>query len=168
MISEWGKDIIINQSKVNTFHTDWQDKLIHKTMLIATLQTNKNNMDRDVVFEAMSHLLGANVKPLSEFTLQNPEKPLPDTVNLLTVKTFIMMWQILNSLCSTTDTNSAILKELLVDENDFFDPRFDFDFSHMSDPMLCDRGGETYARPYGWNRIAIKVLDKYPEGNVRL
>lgn len=42
------------------------------------------------------------------------------------------------------------------------DPSFDFDFSDMTDDgEKYMRGGFEYQRPYGWNRVAIKVTGKY-------
>lgn len=32
----------------------------------------------------------------------------------------------------------------------------------------CMRGDEPYRRPYGWMRFALKVLNKYPDGNAWL
>ncbi|KAL1255896.1 hypothetical protein QQF64_013957 [Cirrhinus molitorella] len=68
-------------------------------------------------------------------------------------------------------TSSYLRKELFVISDDFFDPVFDFDFTNMSkskfDPA-CMRGDEPYKRPYGWMRFALKVWDKYPDGNAWL
>ncbi|XP_070686093.1 uncharacterized protein [Pempheris klunzingeri] len=50
-----------------------------------------------------------------------------------------------------------------VDEDDLFDPRFDYDFSNLKDTEVYYRGGEVYERPCGWYRFAIKVLNKYDE-----
>jgi len=51
--------------------------------------------------------------------------------------------------------------------DDFFDPKFDFDFTNKSrfDFEACMRGDEPYQQPYGWMRFALKVRDKYPDGN---
>ena len=49
---------------------------------------------------------------------------------------------------------------------DFLDPSFDYDFTNME--CLGDtymRGNYKYNRPYGWNRIALKVLDKFSDNN---
>lgn len=44
------------------------------------------------------------------------------------------------------------------------DPRFDYDFTEIADDgKRYKRGGFQYKRPYGWNRIAIKVLGKYSD-----
>ncbi|KAK9957458.1 hypothetical protein ABG768_011702 [Culter alburnus] len=66
--------------------------------------------------------------------------------------------------------SSSLRKELFVIPDDFFDPNFDFDFTNMSESKSdeCMRGDEPYKRPYGWMRFALKVRDKYPDGNAWL
>ena len=47
---------------------------------------------------------------------------------------------------------------------DELDPGFDYDFSHVEDDgKTYMRGGFQYERPYGWKRIAIKVVGKYDD-----
>ena len=42
------------------------------------------------------------------------------------------------------------------------DQKYNYDFSEMSDDgERFFRGGRAYRRPYGWNRIALNVKDKY-------
>ncbi|KAL7825761.1 hypothetical protein SRHO_G00334990 [Serrasalmus rhombeus] len=65
-------------------------------------------------------------------------------------------------------TIRALRKELFVNMSEFFDPKFDCDFRHGSDSSECSRGGEPYARPWGWYRFGLNVLDKYPDGNAWL
>ena len=44
---------------------------------------------------------------------------------------------------------------------DDLDPGYDFDFTNLKDDgKMFTRGTEEYYRPYGWRRIALKVLDK--------
>ncbi|XP_071315042.1 uncharacterized protein [Trachinotus anak] len=57
---------------------------------------------------------------------------------------------------------------LLVDEEEFFDPRFDYDFTNLTDSRTYWRGEEKYERPCGYQRFALKVLDKYDDGNTWL
>uniref|UniRef100_A0A096MCF3 PARP catalytic domain-containing protein n=1 Tax=Poecilia formosa TaxID=48698 RepID=A0A096MCF3_POEFO len=59
-------------------------------------------------------------------------------------------------------------KEFFIDEKEFFDPDYDFDFTNLSDSADCMRGNETYERPKGWYRMALKVKGKYPEGDAWL
>ncbi|XP_073328648.1 uncharacterized protein [Pagrus major] len=58
-------------------------------------------------------------------------------------------------------------KNHIIDENEFFDPRFDYDFSNLRDTETYSRGGEVYERPCGWQRFALRVLDDY-DGNAWL
>ncbi|XP_049429025.1 uncharacterized protein LOC125886761 [Epinephelus fuscoguttatus] len=43
------------------------------------------------------------------------------------------------------------------------DPGFNYDFSKLKDTENYYRGGELYERPCGWQRFALKVLDKYED-----
>ncbi|XP_049429024.1 uncharacterized protein LOC125886760 [Epinephelus fuscoguttatus] len=43
------------------------------------------------------------------------------------------------------------------------DPGFNYDFSKLKDTEKYYRGGELYERPCGWQRFALKVLDKYED-----
>ncbi|XP_062276697.1 uncharacterized protein LOC133981853 [Scomber scombrus] len=54
-------------------------------------------------------------------------------------------------------------RDIIIDEDEFFDPQFDYDFRSLTDNETYYRGGEVYERPYGWYRFALKVLDKYDE-----
>ncbi|CAG8760591.1 3623_t:CDS:1 [Dentiscutata erythropus] len=44
---------------------------------------------------------------------------------------------------------------------DHLDPMYDFDFTNVTDTASFFRGQFQYRRPVGWNRIALKVLNKY-------
>ncbi|XP_067314388.1 uncharacterized protein [Pseudorasbora parva] len=72
----------------------------------------------------------------------------------------------LKLLCVSGDV--GLRNEIFVDMDEFFEPRFDFNFTHLSDESVCMRGNEPYTRPCGWYRFALKVLDKYPDGNAWL
>uniref|UniRef100_A0A1X7TNK0 Ubiquitin-like domain-containing protein n=1 Tax=Amphimedon queenslandica TaxID=400682 RepID=A0A1X7TNK0_AMPQE len=47
--------------------------------------------------------------------------------------------------------------------DELLDPAFDDDFTHVTDDdgKVFKRGGYPYRRPYGWNRIVIKVKGQY-------
>ncbi|XP_026222129.1 uncharacterized protein LOC113166286 [Anabas testudineus] len=51
----------------------------------------------------------------------------------------------------------------IIDEDEFFAPEFDYDFTKLKDTETFYRGGEVYERPCGWRRLALKVLDKYED-----
>ena len=42
------------------------------------------------------------------------------------------------------------------------DPQYNFDFTYLKDDgTKYQRGGRDYKRPYGWNKIALNVKNKY-------
>ncbi|XP_028285746.1 uncharacterized protein LOC114451387 [Parambassis ranga] len=63
---------------------------------------------------------------------------------------------------------AAYVKELFVNEEDFFDPKYDCDFTNLADFTEVTRGNEPYERPKGWYRMALKVRGKYPDGDTWL
>lgn len=65
-------------------------------------------------------------------------------------------------------SSAGARRQFWLDPDEFFDPRFDFDFTHIKDTQTYYRGNEVYTRPTGWTRIALKILDKYPDGNAWL
>ncbi|XP_076871543.1 uncharacterized protein LOC143521917 [Brachyhypopomus gauderio] len=57
-------------------------------------------------------------------------------------------------------------RQLFVNMAEFFAPKYNYDFRNLPAEMAnANRGGEMYMRPYGWYRCALKVLDKYEDGN---
>ncbi|KAE8296639.1 hypothetical protein D5F01_LYC05400 [Larimichthys crocea] len=56
---------------------------------------------------------------------------------------------------------STTSRNLVIDQNEFFDPPFNYDFTHLKDTETYFRGGEVYERPCGWQRFGLKVLGKY-------
>ncbi|XP_076005969.1 uncharacterized protein LOC143000512 [Genypterus blacodes] len=56
-------------------------------------------------------------------------------------------------------------RKSFLNPEDFFDPKYDYDFTGQSGSAACERGNEPYTRPYGWYRMALKVKGKYPDGN---
>ena len=47
-------------------------------------------------------------------------------------------------------------------DDDVLDPQYNFDFTDLEDDgSVFTRGDREYIRPYGWNRIALNVKDKY-------
>ena len=62
----------------------------------------------------------------------------------------------------------AVCNDLFVMDDQFFDPAWDHDFTNIHDTTTLMRGTEVYKRPCGWMRFALKVLEKYPDGNAWL
>ncbi|XP_062246682.1 uncharacterized protein LOC133955713 [Platichthys flesus] len=55
-----------------------------------------------------------------------------------------------------------IQKNLIMDEDEFFAPQYNYDFTNLTETETYWRGGEKYERPCGWYRFGLKVLDEYP------
>ncbi|XP_048090933.1 uncharacterized protein LOC125288529 isoform X1 [Alosa alosa] len=141
-------------------------------------------MDREVVLEGLSAVLGVSIRLLSDGDSGNAD--------VLTVEKFLAaawfgydMLKCLDPVSALAkyfasffiaDTpggeqsgaeeesaNSALRKELFINEKEFFDPKYDYDFTNTTDSSACKRGDEPYKRPCGWNRIALKVKGKYED-----
>ena len=76
-------------------------------------------------------------------------------------------------------TNNSLIKlsvrvrggsvDLFYLDDKYLDSRWDYDFTNIDDgDTEFMRGGHRYHRSCGWNRIAIKVLKKYPDGEAWL
>ncbi|XP_029369671.1 uncharacterized protein LOC115050764 [Echeneis naucrates] len=53
-----------------------------------------------------------------------------------------------------------------INPEDFFDPSYDYDFTSVKDGNKAFlRGNELYVRPCGWNRAAIRVVQRYGDGD---
>lgn len=111
------------------------------------------SLDKNVRFEALSALLGKKIIPADQ---KNPWKESPT----LSVDDFFIQ------LILSKTTSYA--EEFFINEKDFFDPVYDFDFTNLSDSAACKRGNESYVRPKGWYRMALKVKGKYPDGDTWL
>lgn len=57
--------------------------------------------------------------------------------------------------------NTAVDKKtgnnFILDEEEFFDHQYDYDFRKLKDTEAYYRGGELYERPCGWQRFGLKV-----------
>ncbi|KAL7403300.1 hypothetical protein ABVT39_027534 [Epinephelus coioides] len=59
--------------------------------------------------------------------------------------------------------------QIIIEPNNYpwsmehLDPGFNYDFSKLKDTEKYYRGDELYGRPCGWQRFALKVLDKYED-----
>ncbi|XP_073699745.1 uncharacterized protein [Garra rufa] len=105
----------------------------------------------NVLLQALSSFTGVAVKAYND--LEKPNQELTG---------FLLQASTLDSL------NTSSCKELFVNMENFFDPKFDYDCTNVEDDTTFMRGNEVYIRPSGWKRIALKVLDKYPDGNAWL
>lgn len=122
-------------------------------------------MESSVLVEALSCLTGLPVKP-------HTDSAAPGGIDIgeLTVHNFVSSALLPLILCKAEvrEPQAEEPKELRVNLDTFYDPRFNYDFRKLRDDAVCQRGGEPYHRPQGWFRFALKVLDKYPDGNAWL
>ncbi|XP_070778195.1 uncharacterized protein [Enoplosus armatus] len=110
-------------------------------------------IDSNLKIEALSSLFGQNLQPYDKTRCGV-------TACILSVQQFHLHNLILKL--------NAYVKESFIDEEEFFDPKYDYDFTNVSDSAQCVRGEEIYVRPKGWYRIALKVKGKYPDGDTWL
>lgn len=53
-----------------------------------------------------------------------------------------------------------------INTENFFHPQYDYDFTNVKDgDKKFTRGNEQYIRPCGWNRAALRVVQKYSDGD---
>ncbi|XP_067314389.1 uncharacterized protein [Pseudorasbora parva] len=127
-----------------------------------------STVDREVVLEVLSALLETTVKPYNGLL----GKMNPNELNICNYLSNVLVKHIADvldlQLATVAGFNLNVCKEMFVDMDEFFEPRFDYDFTHLRDKSVCMRGNEPYTRPCGWYRFALKVLDKYPDGNAWL
>ncbi|XP_029299396.1 uncharacterized protein LOC115015908 [Cottoperca gobio] len=63
----------------------------------------------------------------------------------------------------------SLRTKLKINPLDFFHPQYDYDFRNIKDGNKTFlRGDEQYIRPCGWNRVALRVTQKYDDGDIWL
>lgn len=118
-----------------------------------------STVDKNVILEALFALSGT--------THGGKETGSDNELNLAQI--FINLKQYTFKEQSLRDFAAGSLDKLPVGiEEKFLDPKFNRDFTDTTVSTDCERGGEPYKRPLGWQRFALKVLDKYPDGNTWL
>ncbi|XP_017571279.1 uncharacterized protein LOC108438167 [Pygocentrus nattereri] len=132
-----------------------------------------SEISREVLLEGLSALTGITLKSRTE--LQEVSTAVELTVENVLPVVFKMLFKSvvpdLTSLLTQLSVNSEVStfrREYFVDMDEFFHPKFDCDFRSGASSSKCSRGKESYTRPWGWYRFALKVLDKYPDGNTWL
>lgn len=111
------------------------------------------HLDSNLRIEIISSLLGQTVKPYDK-------KGSETTDDILSVDDF--------HLHNLTGKRQAYQRKPVINVEDFFDPDYDCDFTHLADSTECTRGDELYERPTGWYRMALRVKSKYPDGDTWL
>lgn len=150
--------------------------------------------DPRLCLEALSALSGCNVEPSAGASQLSPQ----DFVNIVALKEFYKQeglkeldYPSIGSL-SLQDLDSADLYSaplplaegpstagpgpdqslrptVKINPEDFFHPQYDYDFTNVQDGGTQHlRGNEPYARPCGWNRVALRVLGKHEGGDAWL
>lgn len=109
-------------------------------------------MDSNLRIEAVSSFFGQPIKMYDRNRLTRPS-------DIFFFDTFLL---------HNLSGRSKAYMEHFIDEKCFFDPKYDFDFTNLSDTSMCCRGDECYERPKGWYRIALKVKGKYLDGDAWL
>ncbi|XP_071315052.1 uncharacterized protein [Trachinotus anak] len=151
-------------------------------------------VDRDIALEALSALLNADVASVRQqssgatfrtasFPAAQPEQLLikqlvftvldADETSQVSRCSFGRIQCILqgsepvSDFPGVTQRDTGSGRNHIIDEDEFFAPQYDYDFTHLRDTETYWRGGEKYERPNGWFRFGLKVLDKY-DGNTWL
>ncbi|KAI7807821.1 hypothetical protein IRJ41_011022 [Triplophysa rosa] len=127
-----------------------------------------SKVHKDVILEALCALTGISLQHHTDVNETVPAKEL-NIFNLThNAITGAGLAAVDSSNCITLRSIPDACQEMSVNLEDLLDPKYDYDFTHCNDKSTCMRGNEAYKRPCGWNRIALKVLVKYPDGNVWL
>ncbi|KAJ8000125.1 hypothetical protein DPEC_G00201600 [Dallia pectoralis] len=131
----------------------------------------------NIILEALSAVSGCNVESADSGALSLTPQ---DFVNVVALKEFYaqeglldLEYPSLGKLSITTKAlpaaqSAACIQQTTVSVNlsEFLDPQFDYNFTNVKDgEAVFTRGREPYARPCGWNRVALKVLKKYRDGD---
>ncbi|XP_029918952.1 uncharacterized protein LOC115367385 [Myripristis murdjan] len=142
--------------------------------------------DTQLCLEALSALCGCRVEPTSVDSQLTPQ----DLVNIVALKEFYRQegFQTLEypsigslSLQEADDVDlygpppaltagpaesAGAAATVKINPADFFHPQYDYDFTNIKDGnKKFLRGNEQYLRPCGWNRVALRVLNKYDGGD---
>ncbi|XP_068188458.1 uncharacterized protein [Antennarius striatus] len=145
--------------------------------------------DPRLFLEALSALSGCNVQATDGPSLLNPQ----DFVNIVALTEFYKQEglqeldypsvgtlslqdldeeDIYNSPPAlaegpaTAGPEETLRTRVKINPEDFFHHEFDYDFTNVQDVGATFlRGDERYIRPCGWNRVALRVVQKYDGGD---
>ncbi|XP_038561409.1 uncharacterized protein LOC119893368 [Micropterus salmoides] len=137
-------------------------------------------IDRDVALEALGTLCNASVTStervgagaaqdyLSIKTFISTVLESEETCQV-SISSYVHLQTVLQGYKQAAPNNHVDISGVLsggshfINNDEFFDPQFDYDFTNLRDTETYYRGGEVYERPCGWQRFALKVHDKYDE-----
>lgn len=145
--------------------------------------------DAKLCLEALSALSGCNVEPTGGASQLTPQ----DFVNVVALKEFykqegLKMLEypnigtlslhdvdgqdmygsppMLNEGPGTAGPEESLRTTVKINPQDFFHPQYDYDLTNIKDgDTKFMRGNERYFRPCGWNRVALRVMQKYDGGD---
>ncbi|XP_017296919.3 uncharacterized protein LOC108251215 [Kryptolebias marmoratus] len=138
--------------------------------------------DQELCLEALSVLCGCKVESTSGASQLTPQ----DFVNVVALREFYKQEGFKKleypsigtmSLEEDADMYSAPLAladgsgeslqhTVKINPQEFFHSQYDYDFTNIRDgDKKFLRGNEKYIRPCGWNRVALRVLQKYSDGD---
>ncbi|CAG8471859.1 15967_t:CDS:2 [Funneliformis caledonium] len=119
----------------------------------------KDNADYDVPDDRRLIIENVFIKTLSG-----------ETITLRNVNANTSVRQLKNEIYKTErippeEINLRGSITIFVLDRDFLDPPFDYDFTNIQSSKKYMRGNFNYNRPYGWRRIALKILDKFNDNS---
>lgn len=143
--------------------------------------------DTNLCLEALSALSGCNVEATSGVSQLTPQ----DFVNIVALKEFYkqegfkeLEYPSLGTLSlqdiedqdlyssplplteGPSGPQASLRTTVKINPGDLFHPEFDYDFTNIKDgDTKFLRGNEQYTRPCGWNRAALRVIQRYDDGN---
>lgn len=148
--------------------------------------------DTQLCLEALSALSGCKVESTSGVSQLSPQ----DFVNIVALKEFYKQGGLkeldypsigtlslqepddqdlygsppmLTEGPSTAGPDQDLRTTVKVNPLDFFHPQYDYDFTNVKDTgKTFQRGSEPYTRPCGWNRVALRVTQRYDGGDTWL
>ncbi|XP_076023684.1 uncharacterized protein LOC143013863 [Genypterus blacodes] len=141
-------------------------------------------MDTGLRLDALSALCGCNVETTAARSQLSPQ----DFINIVALKEFYkqeghqqLEYPSVGTISLQEDQDlysaPAALTEgpseppsnnptIKINPEDFFHPQYNYDFTRIKDgDQSFLRGNELYVRPCGWNRAALRVLQKYDGGD---
>lgn len=142
--------------------------------------------DPRLYLEALSALCGCNVESTSGASQFTPQ----DFVNIVHLKQFYKqegyeqleypslgtlslrdlddrdMYSSPPAVTQGPGPAESVAPTVKINPEEFFHRQYDYDFSHIRDGNKTFlRGDEPYVRPCGWNRVALRVMQKYDGGD---
>ncbi|KAM7384872.1 hypothetical protein PAMA_011976 [Pampus argenteus] len=139
--------------------------------------------DLPLCLEALSALCGCNVETTSGASQLSPQ----DFVNIVALKEFYKQeglkeldypslgtlslqdvddLDMYSSPPALPEAPTHLITTVKINPQDFLHPQYNYDFTNIKDgDTKYLRGNEQYIRPCGWNRVALRVVQRYDGGD---